>query len=223
MVFLVSFIYLHGLLSSSHSKKAKRLSEDLRKLGKVHTPDFYPLQHEFEEMTVSSLLDKVSDWIKEIPGEIILIGSSFGGLVATRFVQLRTNKSKKIRKMILLAPALDYYKLLKERTSQTDWEAWQKNGYIEIKHPAWEGLTKLSWNFVCDLNENHMIMNEKIDIPTLIIHGSLDNIIPTKYLSNFIHRQFQAKNSIILEIITNGDHQLLEMYDKILMLIRKFV
>jgi pimeloyl-ACP methyl ester carboxylesterase len=220
---LVSFIYLHGLLSSSQSKKAKKLENDLNNIGKVYTPDFYSQQHEFEKITVSHLLDKVSVWVKMIHDEIIIIGSSFGGLIATRFIQLRKNESKHIKKLILLSPALDYFNILKDRSSKTEWNAWQENGYKEIKHPAWNDVTSWSWDFIIDLNKNHNPMNEIIDIPTLIIHGSNDDVIPTKYVQNFIDSQPEAKCTILLETITNGDHQLLEMYDNMLMLIRKFV
>jgi pimeloyl-ACP methyl ester carboxylesterase len=220
---LVSFIYLHGLASSSQSKKAQKLKKDLKSIGRVYTPDFYLQRNEFEHMSVSNLLNKVSDWIKSIDDQIILIGSSFGGLIATRFVQLRKDELININKMILISPALDYFKILKEKYSKTEWIDWQKKGYKEIEHPSWNGLTKWSWNFISDLSKNHHPMNEIINISTLVIHGSSDEVIPIKYLQIFFDKLSNAKRTILFETIVNGDHQLLEMYDKMLMLVRKFV
>ena len=58
---MVAFIYLHGLLSSSSSRKGNMLKEALKKIADVYIPDFYPIgtHWEFEKMTISYLLEQV--------------------------------------------------------------------------------------------------------------------------------------------------------------------
>lgn len=84
-------IYLHGLESDSNSGKARQFREWFP--GTV-TPDF---TGSFEERMIQlqPILGDETDWT--------IIGSSFGGLMGTVFT---CNNPTRVRKLILLAPAL---------------------------------------------------------------------------------------------------------------------
>lgn len=84
-------IYLHGLESDSHSGKARQFREWF---PGMLTPDF---KGSFEARMIqfTPILGDENGWT--------IIGSSFGGLMAT--VYTCTNPSR-VRKLILLAPAL---------------------------------------------------------------------------------------------------------------------
>jgi pimeloyl-ACP methyl ester carboxylesterase len=84
-------IFLHGLLSSSQGEKARLLREQF---PGILTPDF---QGSLEERMASLrlLLGEQSGWT--------IIGSSFGGLMATTFA---CERPRQVEKLVLLAPAL---------------------------------------------------------------------------------------------------------------------
>lgn len=84
-------IYLHGSESDSNSGKARQFREWF---PGMLTPDF---KGEFEERMIQleSILANKSDWT--------IIGSSYGGLMGTVYT---CNNPTRVRKLILLAPAL---------------------------------------------------------------------------------------------------------------------
>ena len=86
-------VFLHGLDSSSQGTKAKWFGKNFPEMV---IPDFTGTIYDRMEKLIT-LLDEEK--------ELILIGSSFGGLMATLFA--RENESR-IRKVILLAPALNF-------------------------------------------------------------------------------------------------------------------
>jgi predicted esterase YcpF (UPF0227 family) len=86
-------IFLHGLESSSKGHKARWLREHF---PVVVTPDFTgSLGNRMKKLNI--VLAK-----KE---ELLLVGSSFGGLMATIYAQ---ENNSRVRKVILLAPALNF-------------------------------------------------------------------------------------------------------------------
>ena len=86
-------LFLHGLESSSKGHKARWLRENF---PLVVTPDFTGSL----ENRMKTLNDILAD-----QEEILLIGSSFGGLMATIYAQ---ENEGRVKKVILLAPALNF-------------------------------------------------------------------------------------------------------------------
>lgn len=217
---MVSFIYLHGLFSSSKSKKGQFFKKNLNYSSNFITPDFYPQKWEFEKMTISYLLEKVEEWVNWNSDPIVLIGSSFGGLIATRFCQL--NPSKKVIGLILLAPALDYYDILTQYSfNENEIKEWRENGFRKVNHPSWSSETKWSSEFLDDLEKSHHPNIESLNIPTLIIHGTEDKVIPIYFVKKFIENQSKSQN-IKEYFIENEDHYLYNSLNVIKDQIEKF-
>ena len=215
---MVAFMYLHGLLSSSHSTKGTMLKERLKEFGEVYNPDFYPIgtQWEFEKMTLSYLLEKVNTWIEYTEEQVILIGSAFGGLVATRFIQTNYESKKHVVGLILLAPAFNYSNVLESHIKPQDWQLWQKKGFLPVKHPAWKNATNLSWEFVKDLKQNHSSIDFPINIPILLVHSNADKEIPIENSKHFVASQ-QSLGTVIEEYyLVNGEHNLLDTFDLVM-------
>ncbi|MFW9992544.1 MAG: YqiA/YcfP family alpha/beta fold hydrolase [Candidatus Odinarchaeota archaeon] len=206
---MTRFIYLHGLLSSSKSTKGILLKKHLASRGDVYTPDFYPERKDFEGMTVTSLLERVAAWIGEANNPVVLLGSSFGGLMATRYLQLKRKNSERVKLLILLAPALEFYHLLKERIVSTSaWKEWQDCGYQLVQHPAWTGETKWSWDFVLDLKKNHSPMDDPVTVPTLLVHGEDDEVIPAENSRHYAIKQAELGCNWSTYFLPGGNHQL---------------
>ena len=89
-------IFLHGLVSSGQGFKGTLFR---RVLPNILTPDFTgPLDERMAQL--APILGERSGWT--------IIGSSFGGLMATLFTR---QNPRQVRKLILLAPALAYPEL----------------------------------------------------------------------------------------------------------------
>jgi len=207
---MVTIIYLHGLLSSSKSTKGTFLKKALDECSTILTPDLYPEQELFEKMTVSSLLNSVSEWVRGASDPVILIGSSFGGLVAIRYVQTGKKYSEKIKGLVLIAPALNFNIVLENHhIPSKEWNDWQQRGFTHVDHPAWTGKTKWSWKFIEDLREYHYPMNEPLNVPILLIHGEEDDVIPVSNSHSFASNQEKQGSHWDVHYLEKADHQML--------------
>ena len=64
---------------------------------------------------------------------------------------------------------------------------WKDAGVIDVFHYASERNEPLSYQFVEDL-ESYSTRNIHVTIPTLILHGSNDNVVPVSESRNFADR-----------------------------------
>jgi len=140
-------IYLHGSESNSNSGKARLFREWF---PGMHTPDF--IGSFDERMTqLRTILSDKTNWI--------LIGSSYGGLMATILTLLHETQ---VRKLVLLAPALTLEPLY-------------------------------------DLLDLH-----PVSVPTVLIHGTLDTIVPREPVREVAQQLFTDLTYIAVE----DDHRL---------------
>ena len=93
-------IFLHGLDSSSKGNKARYFQTNF---ANMMTPDFTG--------DLTNRLARLREILQET-GELILVGSSFGGLMAAIYA---IENPERVRRLILLAPALNF----------PDFSAWQ--------------------------------------------------------------------------------------------------
>ena len=140
-------MYIHGSESDSNSGKARQFREWFP--GMV-TPDF---TGSFEQRMsqLGSIISNTTGWT--------LIGSSFGGLMATVFA---VDHEAQLRKLALLAPAL-----------------------------ALDPLTSIS-------------KQGRISVPTVLIHGTLDTVVPLNPVLLIAQQRFSHLTVNIVE----DDHRL---------------
>ena len=136
--------------------------------------------------------------------EINLVGSSFGGSIALLY--FNTNQHKKIDRLILLNPVVNYsstfinpeLKWGKEIFSEENVKLIYKNG---------KGLVMNNFEASLDFYNQLQLINpeqciENIDIPTLVFHGTIDDKVPCKLTINAYKNVPNAK----LEIIEGAGH-----------------
>ena len=93
-----TYIYLHGFASAPSSFKARYFKNKLDS-SEVIVPDLN--QDDFYNLTLSRQIQQVGEIIESINREIIVFGSSMGGLTAL----LLAEKYPSISKLVLMAPA----------------------------------------------------------------------------------------------------------------------
>jgi alpha-beta hydrolase superfamily lysophospholipase len=114
-------IFLHGLESSSKGTKAVFLADHF---PEMKIPDFTGTLSE-RMQSLYAILEEQSN--------LILIGSSFGGLMAVIFAMEYPDAVKRI---ILLAPALNFPEFANYRIRQIDVPSWMFIGRDDIVTPA---------------------------------------------------------------------------------------
>lgn len=193
-------VYLHGLASGPFGNKARVFKEGIIPFeNKIIIPDFN--QDDFEHLTISRALGQLEEEIKEF-SDVLLIGSSFGGYVAA----LATKKIKKVKALVLLAPAFDFAARWQAKFSKEALARWKSDGVLPVFHYASNKEEKLNYEIVEDAKVYSPF--PKIDAPMLIIHGKADDTVDPE-----VSRKFSALHpSATLELI-DSDHQLSESTD----------
>ena len=167
-------IYLHGLASSPGSYKAKAFE---RYFNAWCMDAVYPDLNEpaFSDLTISRALDAVVGLIDECDPKspLMLMGSSFGGLVAGFAARMR---SSVVDCLCLMAPAFDMEGLWNRVLGKTGLELWREKGYLEMEHPAYPEIQRLNYGFY----ENVLALTTepmKLKMPSLVFHGRNDEVV----------------------------------------------
>ncbi|MCX7943413.1 MAG: alpha/beta fold hydrolase [Deltaproteobacteria bacterium] len=176
-----NIVYLHGFASSPTSNKANHIINFFKnKEIKVIIPDLNC--GDFSNVTISKMLNETEAVISEISGKFIIVGSSLGGYIAA----LHAEKAKiKPEKMLLLAPGFNLYELFKNWLGDFGISEWEKKGVFYFMHYSYKKELPLSYEFYKDL-KNHVPFPKIGEIPTYIIHGLDDNVVPLSTTKRFI-------------------------------------
>ena len=205
----MEFIYLHGFASSPKSAKVQYLHDRFAKLQiELKVPDLN--QGNFPHLTMTRSLRQVE---AEFPADTVpvtLIGSSLGGLIAAWLGQ-----KLQVQRLILLAPAFQFltqwYRILGEEKLQR----WQAEQYLMVYHHGEKRSLPLSYEFVIDAAQ---YPDEQLlrPVPTLILHGCQDEVIPIQASRDF------AQRSWVELIELDSDHALGDVLPEIWEAVRAF-
>ena len=197
------YIYLHGFASGTGSTKARYIRQQFANIGiELQVPDLN--QDDFTHLTVSRQIAQVVDLFPE-KDPVTLIGSSLGGWVSTIISQ----DYPQVEKLILLAPAFDFLNHWLPKIGDRQLNVWENTYYLPIYHHALKNLSPLHYNFVVDARRYPLAQIDRV-LPTLIIHGISDDVIPISASREFAQDRYWVK---LLE--WESDHQLTNVSDRI--------
>jgi len=174
-----AFIYLHGFASSPQSAKAEYLHSRFCDLQiPLPLPDLN--QGDFSHLTITRQLGQVEAEFPPPPTPVTIIGSSLGGWTATILAQ----RQPQCQRLVLLAPALQFLSHWLPRLGEQTLNQWQSEGFLSVYHYGEKRSLPLSYDFIQDAQT---YQNEPLNrpIPTLILHGSQDEVIPIESSRNF--------------------------------------
>ncbi len=192
-----TIVFLHGMASSARSAKAQFLAQQLDAHPEVDLAaiDLNPTPEDFEFMTISGMVSRLGDFLRDRRGaETSLIGSSLGALIGLNYA----HRYGGISKMLLLAPLLAF--------SAGQWGSeelgrWQRDGRIWVPHYAFNRELPLRYDFYLDgLRYDSAVPPAA---PTCIIHGRQDEVIP---IGN--SRAYAASYAGVRLIEVDSDHRL---------------
>jgi pimeloyl-ACP methyl ester carboxylesterase len=205
---MLQIVYLYGFASGPHSNKAQFFK------GKFSTSaipfdiyDYIPDKASFQNMRFRFLMRDLDLYIKENHSkeeELILFGSSFGALISALFTFFHPDR---IKKLILIAPALGFSAQRIVKLHNISLTLWKENGVIPVFHFRYDQEIPLAYSFYEDLLSHPPPDIEKLQIPvpTLILHGKFDDVVPLIWSQQYAEINPEATLHIL-----NGDHQLLD-------------
>lgn len=176
-------IYLHGLASSPASMKAQAFSSHFDEWGlDVVLPNLN--EPEFRSLTVTRAVAQVLDVVDSEKGKgpLILMGSSFGGLVSSRVAQARIDE---VVALCLMAPAFDMPGLWGRVLGEKGVEAWRRQGELEVDHPAYPEPQMLGYGFYEDALAVGTEPVALEGLPSLVFQGKRDDVVAPSCAEEF--------------------------------------
>ncbi|MBW4520047.1 MAG: alpha/beta fold hydrolase [Scytolyngbya sp. HA4215-MV1] len=205
----MDYIYLHGFASSPRSTKARALNDYYRRLNlNLHIPDLN--QGDFFRLTLTRQIHQVEAVLSCTP--VTLIGSSLGGLTAAWLAE----RNPQIQRLVLLAPAFEFLTHWLPKLGAEQLQQWRTQQTLPIYHYALDQERNLSYKFLQDAEQYSDAMLQR-PIPTLILHGLDDEVIPIQ-----ASRDFAVQRPWVDLIELPSDHGLADMMDEIWQAICQF-
>ncbi len=208
-------VYLHGFASGPASTKARHFQNHLGQLGlNVHVPDLNG--ENFEHLTLTGQLRIVDRVFQESVGEAdaLLMGSSMGGLLSV----LAQPGHKNVRALILLAPGFGLNRRWHELLGPSEFKRWQEEGSIEVFHYLYNKHVPLKYDFIEDA-ENYSTDDLRISVPTLVLHGLNDTVVPPAESENFHRHNLDQVELHLLE----SDHSLTDVLSEMSLHVENFL
>eukprot|EP01097_Dermamoeba_algensis_P011304 TRINITY_DN873_c0_g1_i2.p1 TRINITY_DN873_c0_g1~~TRINITY_DN873_c0_g1_i2.p1 ORF type:complete len:220 (-),score=11.00 TRINITY_DN873_c0_g1_i2:98-757(-) len=196
----MAFAYLHGFASSPQAKKGLLMKEAFASRGLVlHLPDLN--QPSFSNLNCTKALEYLSGFLNNNGNgrKWCLIGSSLGGYMAARYAELNPTR---VQKLVLLCPAFDVNSIWTGLCGAEKLALWESEGALSF--PDATGVpTLVNWSFLEDARRHPPF--PKVLCPTLIIHGTKDNIVPIDS-----SRKYQRECSEVVQLVeVDDDHSLM--------------
>ncbi|MEH2072391.1 MAG: YqiA/YcfP family alpha/beta fold hydrolase [Nostoc sp.] len=205
------YIYLHGFASSPKSAKARHIGD---RFSQIHTelkiPDLNA--DDFSQLTITRQIAQVAAEFPKDSTRVTLIGSSLGGLTAAHLAQ----QHLQVQRLVLLAPAFGFLSHWLVKFTDEEIQRWQQEKYLMIYHYGEARSLPLSYDFVTDAAQYQEELLQR-HIPTLILHGKNDEVIPIEASRNFRHWRPWVE---LVEL--DSDHALGNVIEEIWQAIRLF-
>lgn len=207
----MQYIYLHGFASSPHSAKAEYIRTCFAQANiKLKIPDLNA--GDFSHLTITRQLTQVASQFSHNSTPVTLIGSSLGGLTAAHLGQ----QYPQVQRLVLLAPAFGFLSHWLLKLGDETLQRWQKEKYLMVYHYGDEEKLPLSYDFVKDASQYKEEALQRL-IPTLILHGRHDDVIPIQ-----ASRSFAQKRPWVEFMELDSDHGLGNVMSEIWQAIRIF-
>jgi uncharacterized protein len=208
---LTQYIYLHGFASSPNSAKARYIGDRFAQIQtKLKIPDLNA--GDFFQLTITRQITQVAAEFSNDSTPVTLIGSSLGGLTAAHLGQ----QNLQVQRLVLLAPAFGFLSHWLPKLGDEEVECWQQEKHIMVYHYGEERSLPLSYDFVTDATQYQEKLLQR-PIPTLILHGKNDEVIPIK-----ASRDFARSRPWVDLVELDSDHALGDVTEEIWQTIRLF-
>ena len=212
----MQYIYLHGFASSPNSNKARYIKQRLAEnkinliVPDLNNPDLN--NNDFSHLTITRQVKQVTAYFDNVELPVTLIGSSLGGLTAAHLGE----KYPIVQRLVLLAPAFGFLSHWLPKLGEETIQRWKKERYLMVYHHREERELPLNYEFLTDATQ-YCEEILKRSIPTLILHGKNDEVIPIEASRDFARQRPWVK---LVEL--DSDHSLGDVLPQIWQEINNF-
>lgn len=157
--------------------------------------------------TISRWLEEAEAVLARTAGPQIVCGSSMGGWLALLLARRQLAAGRKLRGLVLVAPAVDATRLIAARMSPEQRRDLDRQGYFERDSRYGDGLYRYGRDLLED-GERHCLLGAVIETgcPVHILQGGLDPDVPAaharKLLTHILH------DPVTFTLVPDGDHRL---------------
>lgn len=173
-------IFAHGFTSHKNSKSYTKILNNLHEAN-ISTFRIDLFGHgesggDFSEITITKGKDSILAAIKYLKdkgySKIGLLGSSFGGISSI----MACSETDDLFCLALKSPVSDWLKIAFPKQDGV-LKKWKKDGFINYESE--DSSPRLKYEIVEDAKNNIAFdVAHKIKIPTLIVHGNKDDVVP---------------------------------------------
>ncbi len=187
------------------------LRDRLADLGiSLEVPDLN--QGDFSHLTITRQLRQVEALFPLDGTPITLIGSSLGGLTSAWLGQ----QHSQVQRLVLLAPAFGFLAHWLPKLGEEQLREWQTSGYLSVEHYGEGRSLPLHYAFIEDAHQYQETPLLR-PVPTLILHGRQDEVIPIEASRNYASVRPWVK---LIEL--DSDHALADVMPEIWQAIQAF-
>ncbi len=196
-------LYLHGFASGPDSRKGVAVATALATHGA--TVERLDLRvPSIERLSVGAMLAVARAAIGGPRDRAVVIGSSLGGLTAARLAE----DEPRVCALVLLAPAFHFVERWRARLGDDAWQRWMDHGWIEVADHATGGGARIHADFareaaVIDAARGDDGGWPDLRVPTLILHGVGDEVVPVE-----LSRRFAAGRRHVRLVELDDGHDL---------------
>jgi alpha-beta hydrolase superfamily lysophospholipase len=211
-------IYLHGLGSGPRSQKGILVRDHFKALGcSVSLPSI--TVPNLERLSPLAAIKVVQDEIAARADEpVVLVGSSFGAFVAIHAVAgMSPGERTHLQRIALLAPVFDPWDPRSGLLTPERERLWRESGVAPVLDLESGRETPVHYGFVEELRALDA-RNLQLPVPTLIIHGIQDEVVPVSQSEDFASQ----RPEVVLELFEDT-HQLLRDPGKMLNSMERFI
>lgn len=207
--------YLHGFASSARSSKAAFFAAKLAGYGiDLQTPDFN--EPDFSTLTITRMIQQVCAGIDRLAdGPVALVGSSLGAFVA---VQAALQRANRVRRMVLLAPALDFGGNRLRSLGETGLEEWRRSNRLDVFHYGYGRVMPVHYALYADA-DRYDCMNATPAMPVQVFQGRKDTAVDP----DTVERWALARPGAVELHMLDDEHQLLDSLEYIWREMRRFL
>lgn len=179
------FVYLHGFASGPTSRKASFFREKLANRGiSLEIPKLDG--GDFRGLTLTAQLKVIEQLEQE--SALVLIGSSLGGYLAALYAAVHPAR---VERMVLMAPAFNFYELWAEALGPEKLAHWQEQGEIPVFHYSTGRAENIGYQLMADAQTYPAFPDA--NQPCLICHGTKDSVVPLALSQRFVDTHPSAR------------------------------
>jgi uncharacterized protein len=206
-------LYLHGFASSPQSSKATFFAAKLAALGvPFEVPDLNV--PDFSTLTVTRMLKQCGEMIERDPDPVAVMGSSLGGFVA---VHAALEHPARIRRVVLLAPALDFDGDRLSEVGDRSLDVWKSTGRLDVFHYGYGRMVPLHYGLYED-STRYDALGANLTQPVQVFQGRRDTSVDPA----IVERWAAARPNVELHMLDDG-HQLQGSLDYIWSHVERFL